>query len=389
MSKALMAEIERAYEHDQKVKAHPVTTRDQLPISYDYITEEWLTDVLCSDHPGAKVVSYQLGSADDGTSNRQKIALQYNSVGRDIAELPRKIFCKAAHNLANRVTVAAIGCADSETNFYQYIRPNIEIETPTCYFGAIDKKSWNAMLILGDISDSVTEFCDHRTVMTKERAMSQMAVLATLHGRCFSDPVLAKATQDHFVPWREFFANTSVFGLEEASGKGFLMSEDLIPRSLYVRAAEIWPGTMKSLDIHDEYPQTLSHHDVHLKNWYVAGNGAMGLGDWQCTARGHWGRDIAYAMTTALTIEDRRAWEEDLLRFYIEELERNGGPAVTFDEVWFRYREQMITALTWWTITINPAPDMPDMQPRDVTEEFIRRIGTAMDDVGTMDALKA
>jgi hypothetical protein len=31
---------------------------------------------------------------------------------------------------------------------------------------------------------------------------------------------------------------------------------------------------------------------------------------------------------------------------------------------------------------------MPDMQPLDITQEFIRRIGAAMEDLGTMDALK-
>jgi len=389
MTDTLMNQIEAAFQHDQRENARPVTSRDELPISYNYITPEWLTDVLCRDVPGAKVLSFDLGESENGTSNRQKIAVQYNSIGEESPELPKKLFCKAAHELANRVTVAGIGCADSETNFFRHIRPHLDIEAPLFYFGAIDKRTWNAMTILGDISDSVTEFCDHRTDVTKDRAMSQMALLATLHGRCYSDPVLAKATQEYFIPWREFFANTCVFGMEESSEKGFRMSEGLFPDRLHARASEIWPATMKSLDVHDGYPQTLSHHDVHLKNWYVAGNGAMGLGDWQCAARGHWGRDIAYTMTTALTVENRRDWEEDLLRFYIDELERHSGHRIGFDEVWLRYRQQMVTALTWWTITINPAPDMPDMQPRDVTEEFIRRIGTAMDDVGTLDALQA
>ena len=38
------------------------------------------------------------------------------------------------------------------------------------------------MVMLGDLSDSVRSFCDHRTVMTRERAESQMRQLAKLHG---------------------------------------------------------------------------------------------------------------------------------------------------------------------------------------------------------------
>lgn len=379
--------IEEVYQYDQENNARPVTRRDELPISFDFITPEWLTDVLCRDAPGAKVVDFALGEADNGTSNRRKIAVRYNAAGQ-AAGLPDKLFCKAAHNLANRITVGAIGCGDSETNFYQHIRPHIEIETPVCYFGRVDHRSWNAMLILGDISDSVIEFGTHRTEMGRARVESQLRLLATLHGRCYAEPVLKRAVQEHFIPWRQFFGNTVDFGMQDASEAGFRMSKGLFPDRLHDRAAEIWPATMQSLDLHDRQPQTLAHHDVHLRNWYVAGNGEMGLGDWQCTVRGHWSRDIAYALSCALPIEDRRNWEEDLLRFYLEHMAAAGGPKVDFDEAWLRYRQQMITALTWWTITINPAPDMPDMQPRDATEEFLRRIGTAMDDLGTLDALK-
>jgi hypothetical protein len=91
-------------------------------------------------------------------------------------------------------------------------------------------------------------------------------------------------------------------------------------------------------------------------------------------------------MATALTIDNRRAWERDLIQYYLEELRAAGGPAISFDEAWNAYRQQLITALTWWTVTLTPPPGLPDMRPRDITLEFIRRISTAMDDVGSLDA---
>ncbi|MEJ2459065.1 MAG: hypothetical protein P8Y58_13380 [Novosphingobium sp.] len=45
-----------------------------------------------------------------------------------------------------------------------------------------------------------------------------------------------------------------------------------------------------------------------------------------------------------------------------------------------------MTVLAFWTNTLNPAPGMPDMQPRDSTLEFIRRITIAMDDLDTLDS---
>lgn len=41
--------------------------------------------------------------------------------------------------------------------------------------------------------------------------------------------------------------------------------------------------------------------------------------------------------------------------------------------------------LAHWTITLNPAPGMPDVQPREVSEEFVHRIATAIDDLDTLD----
>jgi hypothetical protein len=345
MSDELIKEITAAYEYDQAHNAHPVRSTAELPIAFEYITDEWLTDALCGNAPGAKVTGHELGSVDNGSSNRRKIAIRYNEAGQ-AAGLPASAFCKAAHNLANRIVLGIGASSESESNYYGKIRPHLDIESPVAYFVKLDTKTWNAMIMLGDISDSVTEFCNHHTVMTRARAESQMRLLARLHGKCYSDPRLVAATRDNFLTWTDYFDRTKIFGMREGSEGGFQKSEGLLPASVFARAAEVWPGTLKSVEFHDRGPQTLAHHDVHLKNWYVAGNGEMGLSDWQCAVRGHWSRDVAYTLATALTIDDRRAWEDDLLRYYFEHLEAEGGPKVDFAEGKLRYTQQMITALT-------------------------------------------
>ena len=59
----------------------------------------------------------------------------------------------------------------------------------------------------------------------------------------------------------------------------------------------------------------------------------MGQYDWQCVARGHWALDYSYALAGALDTHDRREWQEDLLRFYLQHLHDDGvTPVPTFDE---------------------------------------------------------
>ena len=81
------------------------------------------------------------------------------------------------------------------------------------------------------------------------------------------------------------------------------------PEGLLARKASIWPSAVEAARMHDSSPRTVIHSDVHLGNWYVTGDGRMGLSDWARVCRGFWGRDLAYALMTVLAIEDRRAWE--------------------------------------------------------------------------------
>ena len=106
----------------------------------------------------------------------------------------------------------------------------------------------------------------------------------------------------------------------------------------------------------------------------------MGLSDWQGPTLGHWSRDIAYALTAALRIEDRRAWEHDLLALYADAMREQGVEMPGHEEILHLFRQQLFTALAYWTITLRHPPTMPDMQPDDATIEFIRRISTAIDD---------
>jgi len=380
----LIEKIKAAHERDQQRAGKGVRKAEDLPLRYEDITAEWLTDVLCRQTPAVRVTALRLDPADNGSSNRRKIQVEYNEAGRG-SGLPSALFCKASHGLANRIVLGLSGAAHSEVTFYNAIRPLLKIEAPQCYFARLDADSFNSLVVLRDLSREGTEFCTHATPITRRRVESQIALLAELHGRGYDNPEI-RAQLPRFSSWPEYFTNTLAFGMREGSEQGFRDAEEVIPARLYRRHAEIWPATRQSVEHHRHLPHTLAHGDVHLKNWYVAASGEMGLSDWQCAHRGHWSRDFAYTISTALTVDDRRAWERELLRLYLDRLQAAGGPAVSFDDAWLHYRQQLMTALTWWTVTLSPAPGMPDMQPRDITLAFIGRIATAIDDLASLDS---
>jgi len=207
-----------------------------------------------------------------------------------------------------------------------------------------------------------------------------MALLAKLHGR-FYDSAEVKASD--LPTFETMFANIDAWlGWEKYCSNGFVAAEAVIPARLFRRQADIWPATMKSLAVHGRFPRTFTHNDVHLRNWYIAANGEMVLCDWQCFGRGHWARDVAYAMSTSLTVQNRRTWEKELLQFYLDKFHAAGGPVIDFEDALKYYRQHLFTALTFWTSTLALAIT----QPSEASLAFIERITTAIDD---LDALSS
>jgi hypothetical protein len=357
-------------------------TAENLPLSYEAITPGWLTLVLARNHPGAAVVACRLGEADEGTSSRRRIFLDWNEAG-ERAGLPASVFCKGTQRLESRYLLGMNGGIEAEVTFYDRVRGGLAIEAPRPLFARFDPETFNSIIILEDMTGRV-EFGRHTMAMTFERARSQMKLLATLHAKYYESAELG-STLARFNDWEDYFAITvDEAGFGEACRRGFEEAEAVIPPALYRRAGEIWPATLRSVERHRRLARTLLHSDPHLKNWYVAADGTMGLNDWQCACKGNWGRDVSYAMTTSLATEDRRAWERDLLAGYLESLAAAEGPKIPFGDAWTIYRQQMFSALAWWTGTLGQPPDAPIMQPRESSLEFIKRMTHAIDD---LDAL--
>jgi len=165
-----------------------------------------------------------------------------------------------------------------------------------------------------------------------------------------------------------------------------IRAEAVIPPDLSRSRAEVWPATIKALALHNKETPTLLHSDVHLGNWYVTGDGRMGLCDWQCLGKGHWARDVSYAISATLAIEDRRAWERDLLKRYLAQMGEKCALGISFDRAWSLYRQQIPLALLMWTPTLVHTRTTPDMQPEEMSLEMIKRITTAMSDVESLDS---
>ncbi len=377
-------DITRAYEREIAAKK-PLRTREDIPLAWDDINTTWLTDVLAGSGGDVRVTGFRLDLQDEGTSSRRRIFLTYNEAGQ-ASGLPASVFCKSTQHLENRFIIGMNGGIEAEVTFYDRVRPRLDIEAPESLHARFDPASLNSIIIMRDIADRA-EFCDHTTPVDEALARSQMRTLSTVHATFYESPELA-TTLSAWNTWEDYFTITArEAGFEAACQRGFAEARDVIPSALFARETEIWPATLAAIALHGTLPHTLVHSDPHLKNWYIAAPDRMGITDWQCSCKGHWSRDLSYAISTALAPADRRAWEKDLLAYYLELMREKGAPAIAFDDAWLAYRRQMFPALAWWTGTLGQPPEAPAMQPREASMTFIGRMTQAIDDLDSLAAI--
>jgi aminoglycoside phosphotransferase (APT) family kinase protein len=81
----------------------------------------------------------------------------------------------------------------------------------------------------------------------------------------------------------------------------------------------VWKPFIRSLTAPDA-SQTLLHGDPHIGNTYLLADGDLGFLDWQVARRGNFSLDLGYFLQGALTTDDRRIAERQLLQEYRDAL---------------------------------------------------------------------
>ena len=322
-------------------------------------------------------------AVSQGTHHRHRIHM----VVSGDSSAPASLFTKSLPTLEVRMIAGITGHVRAEGRFYNEIRPELGIEAPQCYASWFDRESLAGMHILEDLS--VTKgatFCDFETYVTREMATEQVTLLAQMHGQLLNDPRF-DAEWNWVTPFDRWFnGGIAKLGIDVFHEQAMLQAGDRIPARLMDRRPALWEASIASLRPHVEGPTTFLHSDVHVGNWYQTSDGRMGLCDWQCVGRGHWSRDLAYVISAALTVEDRRQWEEGLVHTYAEALSAASQTTVTFDEAFLGYRRQIPHALLMWTPTLCHSDLLPHMQSDETSLAMIERMTTAIDDLDSIAA---
>jgi Phosphotransferase enzyme family len=254
------------------------------------------------------------------------------------------------------------GGAPLEVEFYNVVAPRLDIRRPGVHYAAVDGPA--SIIVMDDIVALGGQFMNPHVPITPDIARDTLAQLACLHGQTWG---LSRVAD---IPWLGF-------GLERFVN---MHDADALQRLLDDGRAEGFPAEICSgPNLMAALREQLSlgvtsmlHGDTHTGNVYLDPEGRGCFFDFEVVQTGHWAQDVAYHLGTALSIEDRRAHEEDLLRFYLAELAANGAPAPSFDEGWDMYRRSFGYGYLLWVITM--------IRGRDEVLQHMPRLGAALTD---------
>jgi Ecdysteroid kinase-like family len=271
-----------------------------------------------------------------------------------------------------------------EVAFYVELSDRVTARTPDCLYAALDEDEPRFVLVLEDLSDARPG--DQIAGCPVDHARAAVVNLAGLHGPTWGDADLATAgwlggpdgIDETFIgPVLAAAADgfAARFGAELAPGEATLLEEmrELLAPWMFDRGERF----------------AVVHGDYRLDNLlFPDGDPArVAAVDWQTTAIGPPGRDLAYFLATCLPVDERRRHEHELVAAYHAALLDLDVPGYSPDDCFADYRLGMLHA---------PLIILLGRLAAEVTERgdamfrvMWRRSAAAIDDLGTIAAVRA
>lgn len=310
-----------------------------------------LTDVLRAAPAldEARVVAVQvdrLGGEKGAMSGAARIALEYD---RPEMDAPRTLIAKfAVEDPGLRAINSALGLYRREVAFYMQLADRVALPTPRCYYAHYADTTGAFLLLLEDLvaarNGSRVAGC------TLAEAELIIGEIARLHAAWWLQPCLGKLDwlrpfdlgplqETYRRSWNVFVARMGSRLTDELRTIGELLGTHLA--ALFER---YWDA-----------PWTLVHNDIQLDNIFFSGADAapkLTIIDWQSVVRGQGALDVAGFLGGNLTIEERRAHEDRLLKLYHQQLLKRGVRGYSLADLRAGYRAALFDGFSRMVIAI-------------------------------------
>ena len=346
-----------------------------LPCSAGELAVAWLSRAL-----GLPVVELHRLGGHDGTSARARLGLRY-AAGH---EGPATLFAKLPSpslSVATFGSVMALGA--NEVRFYRTLSREVPVTTPRPWLAQASPRGERFVLLLEDL-----EGCCFGAVergCSAEQARAVVGDLARLHALFWESPRLSRDLA--WLPRRGAEPAPRVARLlcRLAAGPALRRHGARVSDRLRRAAPRIQALRERLEASWAEPPLTLLHGDPHLGNLYFQPDGRPGFLDWQVVRCGQGMRDVSHFLISSLAVANRRAWEDELLRHYVESLAAAGVRGFALADA--RRQLCLHSFYEWFASTVTAAAGA--LQSEAVAAAAIERAAAAIEDHDALNALEA
>ncbi len=341
-----------------------------IPGDWDEVTPAWMTGALARSFPGVVVDGVDLVLRDDGTNRRARFGLTY-ATGTG----PATVFVKAA-DPAHTARNAETGGVLNEPRLFQ-AEPALGVDHPAVHHARIDAARLDFVLVMEDVTARGADPRDATRPMTVDQAANGLRGLARLHSLHWGD----RGSQHPRLRWVEPFVAWT--GMARGIGIGMERAGGLLPEPVRRLSGEEVDGHWaRFVGTLADGPPTLLHGDPHIGNTYVLPDDEVGFLDWQVLRRGSFSLDVGYFLQGAVTTEDRRTCERDLVAEYHNALDVPDDQRPGLDDVWLRYRASAAYGLAIWLATAASTWQRPE-----VSLALVQRYAAAFTDLDSASAV--
>lgn len=346
----------------------------------DDLTVAWAQQIVDRHRVKAVVEKVNVVAVDVGTTTRVCVSVEHDGP----ETLPNRWFVKLP-SLAwrARMITALPRLLQTEVRFYNELAEAVPLSKPVC-LAAQSRFGRGSTLVLADVAEYDGVPSSASDTLTPAQAEVVIEQLACTHARFWNNV--------HRDPKYRWLAGP-VRLLEDALGTamavplmkhGLRKAGELVPAALHAPALHYARNRRAVMRFLSDAPKTLVHHDCHPGNlFWDKSRSAVGFLDWQLVRIGEGVSDVAYFLSTALSVETRRLYEADLLFKYAQALADNGVDDVDNTQLVQRYRAHLVYAFEAMVVTLA----VGGMMNLDSNLELIRRTAAAVEHLDAFAAL--
>lgn len=348
-------------------------TTENLPITPDALTVEWLSSVLGRQVNAFRVQRFGEGAGLIGMVCRLHL---------DTAQGETSIIAKFPAPVASNRTVAeTYNMYGREVQFYRDLAPRVALRTPRCHFAEFDAGSNDFVLLIEDLHGY--RMGDQVAGCSAAEARTILAALAGLHASVWEPEDLDDVIIHHNAAQRDGM----IAGFKVGWPACLERFPELIPaaaRGIGERYPDNIDRLMREMC---ERPLCLIHGDVRIDNVFYADD-HIALIDWQAVCRSAPEHDVAYFITQSVPrpVRDQQA----LLEGYQTELCRalaQRGVEYDLELSRSRYRVAALYLLSY-AVVIAGTLDMGNARGVELARNILDGSLSALDELDAFALLR-